>query len=198
MNLDYWLRRLAGRATCVLGSESRLTSSARIRNIRGVDEYITVANHSVIAGELLVFAHAGSITVGDWCYVGEGSRIWSAATIRIGNRVMISHNVNIFDNLTHPLSATERHAHFRQIAVTGHPKFIDLAEKPVLIGDDAWIAAGAMVLRGVVIGEGAIVGAGAIVTSDVPPWTIVAGNPAKVLRQLTLEERHSPAKTLPQ
>ena len=62
---------------------------------------------------------------------------------------------------------------------------MDLGERPVRIDDDAWIAAGAMVLRGVTIGKAAIVGAGAVVTHDVPPFAIVAGNPARVIRYVT-------------
>lgn len=187
MNFDYWLRRISGRSTCMLGTNSKLTSTARIRNIRGNNEHISVASHSLIAGELLVFAHGGSIAIGDWCYVGEGARIWSASAIHIGNRVMISHNVNIFDNLTHPLSAILRHKHFHHIATLGHPSHIDLGERPVKIGHDAWIAAGATVLRGVTIGEGAIVGAGSVVSHDVAPWTVVAGNPARVISRLEVE-----------
>ena len=53
--------------------------------------------------------------VGEWCYVGEGTRIWSAASIEIGNRVLISHSVNIFDSLTHPLQAAARHEQVKQI-----------------------------------------------------------------------------------
>lgn len=129
--------------------------------------------------------------MGDWCFVGDGTRIWSAAGIEIGDRVMISHNVNIFDNLTHSLSPVLRHRHFRDIATKGHPSDVDLGGMPVIIGDDAWIAAGATVLRGVKIGQGAIIGAGAIVTHDVLPWSIVAGNPAKLVRMLEPSELHA-------
>jgi acetyltransferase-like isoleucine patch superfamily enzyme len=121
--------------------------------------------------------------------VGVGTRIWSAASIEIGNRVLISHSVNIFDNLTHPLKATERHAQARQIFTSGHPREISLDEKPIKIGDDAWIGACALVLRGVSVGEGGVVAAGAVVTKDVPPYSVVAGNPAVVVRELSLDER---------
>ena len=60
---------------------------------------------------------------------------------------------------------------------------------PVVICDRSWIGARSIILKGVTIGEGAIVGAGSVVTSDVPPWTIVGGNPARVIRALTDEER---------
>ncbi|MGB8400205.1 acyltransferase, partial [Bradyrhizobium sp.] len=96
---------------------------------------------------------------------------------------------NIFDSLTHPIRAADRHQQTRQIYRSGHPRRISLGEKPVRICDDAWIGAGAFVLRGVVVGEGAVVAAGAVVTRDVPPHVIVAGNPAVVLRDLTADER---------
>jgi acetyltransferase-like isoleucine patch superfamily enzyme len=101
---------------------------------------------------------------------------------------LISHNVNIFDSLTHPLSPRQRHLQFNEIASTGHPRSIDLAEDPVSIADDAWIGAGATILKGVSIGACAIVGAGAVVTHDVPAATIVAGNPAVTIRELNATE----------
>ena len=189
MNFDYGLRRLLGRATCVLGSGAKLMPSARIRNIRGDTRCIRVGENTVVAGELLVFSHGGDISIGAWCYIGEGTRIWSSGLVRIGDRVLISHNVNIFDSLTHPLNARQRHIQFKAIVQSGHPCSIELGERPVTVGDDVWIGVNACVLRGVTIGEGAVVGAGAVVTHDIPPFTIAAGNPARVIRELTPDER---------
>jgi acetyltransferase-like isoleucine patch superfamily enzyme len=189
MNAHLLVQRLLGRATCVLQDDAVLTWSARIRNIRGDSRAIVVGCHTRIRGELVTFAHGGQITIGDWCYVGEGARIWSAASIAIGDRVLIAHSVNIFDNLTHPIRAAERHEQTQQIYQSGHPRQISLDESPVRICDDAWIGAGAFVLRGVTVREGAIVAAGAVVTKDVPPYTMVAGNPATILRELSPDER---------
>jgi acetyltransferase-like isoleucine patch superfamily enzyme len=157
---------------------------ARIINIGGDSNLIRLGAHTIVSGELLVFAHGGAIDVGDWCYIGEGTRIWSGAKISVGNRVMISHGVNIFDNQTHPMSSRERHLHFREIYLKGHPREITLGDEPIVIQDDAWIAAGAIILKGITIGHGAIVGAGAVVTRNVEPMTVVAGNPARVIHQL--------------
>lgn len=115
MNIDYLIQRLIGRATCRLQPDAALGRSARIRNIRGDSDKIVVGRNSRILGELLTFAHGGEIKIGEWCYVGEGTRIWSAASIELGNRVLISHSANIFDNLTHPLRSAERHRQVRQI-----------------------------------------------------------------------------------
>ncbi len=189
MNLDYWMRRLAGKATCYLAPGARLARSARIRNIGGSSDLISVGSHTLIAGELLVFPQGGSIEIGEWGYFGENSRIWSAASIKIGNRVLISHDVNIIDSLTHPINARERHEQFRAIATSGHPARVNVDERPIVLEDDVWIAAGAIVLRGVTIGQGAIIGAGAVVSNDVPAYTVVGGNPAQVIRELSEDER---------
>ena len=189
MNIDYLIKRLIGRATCRLEHDAVLGSRARIKNARGATDKIVVGRHSRILGELFTFAHGGEIKIGEWCYVGEGTRIWSAASIVIGNRVLISHNANILDSLTHPLGAAARHQQIREIFTRGHPREISLDESPVRIGDDAWIGAGAMVLRGVTVGEGGVVAAGAVVTKDVPAFSIVAGNPAVLIREIPPDER---------
>jgi acetyltransferase-like isoleucine patch superfamily enzyme len=142
-----------------------------------------------VRGELLVFGHGGRITMGDWCYVGEQTRIWSSCSISIGNRVLISHLVTIMDNLTHPEDPAARHAQFRAIVETGFPTDDDLGERPVTIGDDVLIGGHSLVLRGVTIGRGAIVGAGSVVTKDVAPMTIVAGNPARYVRDVVEADR---------
>lgn len=188
-NADYLIQRMIGRATCRLEDGAALGAGARIRNIRGDTARIAVGAQSRILGELMTFAHGGEIRIGEWCYVGEGTRIWSAASIEIGNRVLISHSVNVFDSLTHPIGAAARHEQVRRIFTTGHPREISLDENPVRICDDAWIGAGAMVLRGVTVGQGAVVAAGAVVTKDVPAFSIVAGNPAVLVRELRPDER---------
>ncbi|MES0488495.1 MAG: acyltransferase [Leptospirales bacterium] len=173
----------------VLSQSTSVHSSANIFNIRKKRSSISLGSHTTVLGELLTFRHGGKITMGDYCYVGENARIWSAENIKIGNFVLISHDVNIFDSDTHPIRAKERRKHYKSIITTGHPDEIDLNEKAICIQDDAWIGAKSIILKGVTIGEGAIVGAGSVVTKDVPAWTIVAGNPAKVIRKLKKNER---------
>jgi acetyltransferase-like isoleucine patch superfamily enzyme len=187
MNPHLWLRRLRGKPTLKLGPGSSVGSTARILNASKSSACIQVGASSRIEGELFVFAHGGHISIGDWCFVGPGARLWSAVQLSIGDRVLISHNCNVMDSLTHPVDAAARHTQFKAIITQGHPTLIDLDEKPVRIENDAWICAGATILRGVTIGAGAIVGAGAVVTHDVPPFTVVAGNPARVVRNLINE-----------
>jgi acetyltransferase-like isoleucine patch superfamily enzyme len=164
-----------------------LMPTSRIRPFSRRPEAICVGNNTIIRGELMTFGHGGEISIGDYCIVGQNSYIWSASKISIGNRVLISHHVNIFDNLTHPLSAADRHEQFKSIITSEHPRRLFLDERDVTIGDDALICAGAFILRGVNVGVGAVVGAGAVVTADVPSWSVVVGNPARVIRMLNPE-----------
>jgi acetyltransferase-like isoleucine patch superfamily enzyme len=175
----------------IRGITTVVHSMAKIVNMRNLDEAIWVGDGTHIKGELVVFGHGGLIKMGRDCYIGEASRIWSAVEIIIGDRVLIAHSVNIFDNLTHPISADARHRHYLEIISTGFPREPSylLNEKPISIEDDVWIGAVAIVLPGVTIGKGAIVGAGSVVTKNVPPYTIVAGNPARVIREIPLDER---------
>ncbi|MFN0161664.1 MAG: acyltransferase [Burkholderiales bacterium] len=167
-----------------VGRGSVIYPSARLVNSHGGSEAISIGENSHVRGELLTFGHGGRVRVGDYCYVGEQTRIWSAKSITIGDRVLIAHLVSIFDNLTHPFDPVLRHRQFRAIVTTGQPRSIDLQESPVVIEDDAWIAAHSVVLAGVRIGRAAIVGAGSVVTSDVAPYTVVAGNPARFVREV--------------
>jgi acetyltransferase-like isoleucine patch superfamily enzyme len=166
-----------------------LYNTASILNNHDDPSAIIIGSFSHIRGELFTFAHGGRIEIGQYCYLGEQSRIWSAKKISIGNRVLISHNVNIFDSNTHPINPRDRHEQFKQIITQGHPKSIELNERSVIIHDDVLIGCMAIILSGVNIGEGAIIGAGSVVTKDVPPYTIVAGNPARPVRELRDDER---------
>ena len=167
-----------------LDPSARIFPEAVIDNFSDNPNLIQVGENSVVRGQLLIFAHEGCIDIGKDCYVGEGARIWSAASIKIGDRVLISHNVNIHDTNAHPIDPVLRHQQFMQIISVGHPKEnIGIISKPILIEDDAWIGFNSIILKGVTIGRGAIVGAGSVVTKDVPEASVVVGNPARVIRE---------------
>jgi acetyltransferase-like isoleucine patch superfamily enzyme len=183
------LRGRYGKNAVKIDLFARIFQSTQFIACSPIKPSIVIGENTVVRGELFTFGHGGQITIGEYCFVGQGTRIWSAKEIQIGDRVLISHGVNIFDNLTHPLNAKQRHEQFRQIVHAGHPSKLDLDERKVLIQDDALICAGAFVLRGVTIGKGAIVAAGAVVTKDVAAWNVVAGNPAQTIRVLDESER---------
>jgi acetyltransferase-like isoleucine patch superfamily enzyme len=172
-----WLKSRKCETDSVVGYRTVFGRTGRIINISGVQEAIRIGNNCVINGELLTFAHSGAVQIGDWCYIGEGSRVWSSKQIIIGNRVLIAHNVNIHDTNSHPINMERRHLHFKAIKNTGHPRNIeDIKAKDIVIEDDVWIGFNSIILKGVTIGKGSIIGAGSVVTKDIPAGSIYAGN----------------------
>ena len=95
--------------------------------------------------------------------------------LKIGERVALSPNVTIICESGPNNSRLQTHDYVAQKLICA---------KPVVIAEDVWVGAGAVILPGVTIGQSAIVGAGAVVTRDVPPFTIVTGAPARVVRKL--------------
>lgn len=173
-------------SSCVMGENSVLYGEAEIINNLGDKKRIKIDHDSHIRGQLLTFGHGGNISIGDYCYVGRNTYIWSGQEIEIGNRVLISHNCNVFDNDTHPMDAIKRHEQFKKIITDGQPKNINLNDKKTIIEDDVLIGAGAIILKGVRIGKGAIIGAGSVVTKNIEPFTVVAGNPAVFIKKINL------------
>ena len=99
--------------------------------------------------------------------------------------MLISHNVNIIDTNSHELDAVERSERYKSLLLDGPwTTKGSIMSDPIEIHDYAWISFGAVILKGVIIGEGAIVAAGAVVVNDVPPYSVVVGNPARVVKKL--------------
>lgn len=171
------LRTAAARANAELDAGSRILESGNVYNIRKIRSAMRIGKHSLIGGDLLTFAHGGEISIGEWCYVGAGSRIWSAASIQIGNRVLISHGVNVHDCDSHPKDPQVRHEQFMKIATVGHPADVNSIDSaPICIEDDVWIGFNAIILKGVRIGARSIVAAGTLVTKSMEPDSVAIGN----------------------
>lgn len=188
-----WLRADTAeyrKINATISPSAKLYPSSSIHNLRGDPKKIVIAAHTHVGGQLMTYFDGGDIRIGEWSYIGDMSRIWSRASISIGSHVLISHLVDIHDTDSHPIDWQERrsdaHARLTDQMHLLSPKTSSI---PVVIEDDAWVCFKATILKGVHVGRGAIIAAGAVVTGDVPPWTIVAGNPAKVVRALTEEEQ---------
>lgn len=146
---------------------------------------IIVGDNTHIRGALLIFPFGGAITIGNDCYIGDHSRIWSAEKITIGNNVLISHNVNICDTNAHELCSEERVKNSINTLKNGlNPEKGSVITGEIIINDNVWINFNAIILKGITIGKGAIIAAGAVVTKDVAPYTLVAGNPARFVKKV--------------
>lgn len=168
---DYRLRQKT--ALCTLEQGAVLSPESAVENIHGDASRIRVGAHSYVRARLLTYGHGGDISIGQWCYLGIRTEIWSMESIRIGDRVLISHDVNIHDGTAHSMNAAQRHDHFRAILTAGHPTTPEdlpgVYSAPVIIEDDVWISFGVSILKGVRVGAGSVIAAGSIVTQDVPP-----------------------------
>ncbi|MFA9480318.1 DapH/DapD/GlmU-related protein [Phycisphaerales bacterium AB-hyl4] len=173
----WWGRRLALRHNHVqIDPTARISAESRINPRHGA---IRIGAHTSIAPHAIL---QGNITLGDHCsvqafsmLVGYGTPENPTGQIQIGNHVRIAPHVmmiagnHVFDDVDRPI--TEQ----------------GVRHDPITIEDDVWIAGRVTLTAGVTIGRGSVIAAGAVVTRDIPPWSVAAGVPARVLRQRKAE-----------
>ncbi|WWC89613.1 uncharacterized protein L201_004538 [Kwoniella dendrophila CBS 6074] len=113
-----------------------------------------------------------NITLGDEVFIGANCTLLDVGPIKIGSRTMLGPNVQILTP-SHPISPEERNG----------LKGKEWA-KSVIIGDDCWIGAGATICPGVNIGNGSTIGASSVITKNIPPRSIVVGNPGRIIKTI--------------
>lgn len=119
------------------------------------------------------------LRIGNHSNIGRYSYIGCSGRITIGNNVMMGPRVGLFAE-NHRFNDTERL--MREQGVK---------REPIIIEDDCWLASSSTILAGVTVGQGSIVAAGSVVTQDVPPFSIVAGSPAKLIRSRHATEKEA-------
>lgn len=162
---------MAGAAGVVIVQTRRAVRRAKMAALRGLFE-----RH----GRRFWFDPDGTysyqnISVGDEVSLGLGCVILAAKSkVRIGSHVMFGPNVTLvggghnMSGIGHPMTAAHEKTGYEDLGVT--------------IEDDVWVGAGALVLRGVTVHRGAVIAAGSVVTKSVPPYAVVGGNPARVIK----------------
>lgn len=167
------------------------TFSFRFYRSRQPDGVRIGRGSSTYLGTMFDVGPRGRVTIGAFTLV-HGARIICDEAIAIGDYVLISWNVVLMDTYRVNVDPAARREEVRQVPHRTPRGFAgEGPARPVTIGPNVWIGFDACVLPGVTIGEGAIIGARSVVAADVEPFTIVAGNPARVVRRLTPEEmRH--------
>lgn len=182
-----WPRMLAGSVS--IGQGSQLTSAKlTARDPAGCSLFIGAKSN--IEAHIVFEKSLAKISIGSQTHIGGGTLLDAACGIDIGDDVLIAFDVLIMDHDSHSIHFAERKSDVSDW-IQGKKDWSKVRMLPVVIGNKAWIGARAIILKGVTIGEGAIVGAGSVVSKDVPAWTIVAGNPARIVRELSEEERKS-------
>jgi acetyltransferase-like isoleucine patch superfamily enzyme len=171
--------------TLILNIHPSSTFSMSRLQLKGNCE-INIDEQSQVEGIIYFDRNDATITIGKRVFM-NGSLI-AAHRIEIGDDVLISWGVTIVDHNSHAISFSERSQDVVNWRL-GEKDWTNVKIAPIKISNKVWIGFNSIILKGVTIGEGAIVGAGSVVTKDVPAWTIVAGNPARVIREIPEDER---------
>ncbi|MDP6526565.1 MAG: DapH/DapD/GlmU-related protein [Kiritimatiellia bacterium] len=156
----------------------------RLPYMRG-EGAITLGDRVNLSGRSCFYFISGmpekpSIEIGNGVFIGNGCTLSAAKGIVIGDCCLLSAEVRVHDNDGHPLDPGKRR--------TNLPMTPEDAS-PVKIEDNVWIGARATILKGVTLGCNSVIGTGAVVTKDVPSNTIVAGNPARQVGELSDDEK---------
>lgn len=155
---------------------------------------VIVGNKCVLGCSITFERGIGQVLIGDDTYIGASSII-CATGVNIGSHVLMAWGITIVDHDSHSVNWNQRAndiQNWREGLITGGIsgaagikdwRMIGMA--PVTIKDKVWIGFNSIILKGVTIGEGSVVAAGSVVTKDVPSWTLVGGNPARILKELS-------------
>jgi acetyltransferase-like isoleucine patch superfamily enzyme len=150
---------------------------------------VKIGKNSIFHGKLYFYQPA-SFSMGSRSYIGPNTSLHVVNSICVGNDVMISSGCTLMDSNMHSLRFSERK---NDVLIAGNHNGFSTYDKnwavaksaAICIQDKVWIGLNSIILKGVTLGEGCVVGAGSVVSEDVPPWTIVAGNPARIVRELS-------------
>lgn len=157
----------------IINKGGRLTFNKSFQNVNPFNFLVTLRKNSKIIvhgkfhfyrGSIVSIGDNATLEVGNESYLNGQSKLICHERITIGNNVLIADNVTIRDSDMHKIEGSQM-------------------TKPIHIGNHVWIGDGSRIMKGVTIGDGSIVAAGSIVTKDVPPGSLVAGAPAKVIRE---------------
>lgn len=163
--------------------QERLHARRLIKELNEVREDLHEAYHSILK-KLIPHCGPGSfiqvpffcdygynIHIGEKVFFNFNCVILDVAKVTIGNRTLLGPNVQIY-TATHPMDSVERASGLE-------------SGKPILIGDDVWIGGSVVVCPGVSIGDRTVIGAGSVVTRDIPSGVFAAGNPCRVIREVS-------------
>lgn len=151
----------------------------RYRAINSIKSYVLRSLGASIGRRVVFYSGvrimpASGLVLGDEVDLAKDVLVTTSGGVEIGSRVLVGYRTQILST-NHKIPSVDK-----KIFYSGHDK------KKVVIEEDVWIGASCIVLPGVTIEKGAVVGAGSVVTKDIPANSIVAGNPAKVIRMRNL------------
>ena len=178
----YFVRNRFRKRVTLVGKNHKFFSSARIMLAWGAKkENVVLHSNCDIFGSIITCGN-GRIILHEWVHLGSHSILNAVNLIEIGRDTTISYNVTIQDNNSHPINPDDRrymrHTPHGSVERSAHLS----ANAPIIIGENVLVGAYSRICKGVTIGDNAIIAANSVVTHDVPANTIVAGNPAKIVK----------------
>lgn len=182
-NLKIKLKKTILKKRCTLiGNSQAFGLRSQIGLVAGsTSKQIILHEHCDMLGSLVSIA-GGEIIMCPWSKIGPGSTITAVNKVIIGRDTAIATDVTIIDNNTHPINPEDR----RFMRHTPHGSIYRQnqwsSNAPIIIGENVWVGSNARIQKGVHIGDNSIVAANSVVTKDVPANSIVAGNPARVVK----------------
>lgn len=180
-----WRHALSGRFA--VGSRTRLAGASLVVRDR-TDCRLVIGEASDIGGAIVFEAAGARVEIGDRTHLGGGSLLDAAVEIVVEDDVLIAFGALLIDHDSHSLDFAHRSGDVADW-MNGRKDWTHVARGAIHIENKVWVGARAMVLKGVRLGEGCVVAAGAVVTQDVAPWTLVAGVPARFIRDLPRADR---------
>lgn len=171
---------------------SHFFSQFRLSLVKPVEKiFVEIGDDCILDCKLVFETETGQIKIGDRVYIGNSTLICKSE-IEFENDIFVAWGCYFYDHNSHSIDYRERQKDLKQqvqdyragLSFIENKNWSVVNTKPIKICSNAWIGMNSIILKGVTIGEGAIVGAGSVVTKDVPAWTVVAGNPAQVIRQI--------------
>jgi len=172
--------------TFEIGSNTKLDT--HLISWNSVENQVIVGADSLINCKIYFEKSDSELSIGSRTFIGGGTKLVSAKSITIGDDVLISWGVSIVDHNSHAIEFSKRKDDVTNWG-NGIKDWTYVKMEPVVIGNKCWIGFDVIILKGVQLGEGCIVGAGSVVTKSFPAWSIIGGNPAKLIRTLAEDER---------
>ena len=177
-------RTAAIRRHAVVGPRFQSSRGTVLRN-EGRREQVRIGSHVTLLDDELRCYQDGRIVIGDFVWVSLRAQIISVASVEIGSYCIFGRDVYISDSNEHPIDPNVRREQTHRFLMNGTlPDRSAAASAPVRIGDGVWVGERAIILKGVTVGRDSVIAAGSVVTRDVPARSVVAGNPARIVKDL--------------
>ena len=178
-----WVRKREFLKKSNIGKSVLIRHTSHIHLIHGsTKDNIRIGDNSILQGTL-VSSYKGLIEMGVHSRIGVNSYIRCVDHVVLGDYSVTADNVVISDNNNHPVNPDDRMVMEATPPGSNERSWIHSDHAPIIIGRNVWIGEYARICKGVTIGDGSIVAANAVVTKNVPANCIVAGNPARIVKE---------------